>query len=144
MPSPIEDRLEIQDVLLRYAHAIDHDMELWDQVFTPDAELDYRIGGPERAFGAASEIKQYMLEIHATALATQHFVSNVLVSLDGDRATGRTAVRGYLVRPGTRAHLVEITDFIGYYDDDFVRTDQGWRIARRTTHVTWREYRSMA
>jgi 3-phenylpropionate/cinnamic acid dioxygenase small subunit len=38
----ISDRLEIQEVLANYSDAVDrHDWDLWDEVFTEDAVLDY-------------------------------------------------------------------------------------------------------
>jgi hypothetical protein len=140
----LEDRQAIYDVLVRYTHAIDHDLGLWDQVFSPDATLDYTTGGGDIATGSSSEMKQFMVDIHQTALATHHGITNVMIELAGDTARARTAIRGYLARSGTRVHLAEITDFIGYYDDVFARTAVGWRIVERSTTVTWREYRTMA
>ena len=45
----IADRLEIDQLLVRYVDAIDaKDWDLLDTVFTPDAHLDYSSsGGPE-------------------------------------------------------------------------------------------------
>src|SRR5689334_22367877 len=136
------DHVEIRDLLTRYASAIDHDIELWDEVFAEDAQIDYTAAGG--AQGSRAHVKEFMIEIHKTALATQHLVSNVVVELDGDRATGRSAVRAMLIRPGTRAHLVEITDLIGFYDDEFSKRPEGWRIVNRRTTLTWREYRVAA
>jgi hypothetical protein len=134
------DRLAIQDLLVRYATAIDHDMRLWDEVFLPDAPLDYsRAGG---AVVSAREMKHVMFDLHRTALSTQHLMSNMAIELSGDAARGRTAARLYIARPGTRPHLVEITDLSAYYDDEFVRTQDGWRISARNTTITWREYRT--
>ena len=44
----ISDRLQIQALLVRYTKAIDDkDFDLLDQVFTPDAHIDYASsGGP--------------------------------------------------------------------------------------------------
>src|SRR6476646_3196603 len=38
----VSDRMEIQDVMAKYSAAVDgHRWELFDEVFVPDAELDY-------------------------------------------------------------------------------------------------------
>ena len=42
----LSDRLEINDLLIRYTYAIDDgDWELLDRVFTPDAQIDYTSSG---------------------------------------------------------------------------------------------------
>ena len=42
----ISDRLEIQDLMLRYSYAIDsRDWDALDHVFTPDAHIDYSVFG---------------------------------------------------------------------------------------------------
>ncbi len=44
----ISDRLEIQELLVRYSHAVDtRDWEAFEHVFTEDAVIDYtEMGGP--------------------------------------------------------------------------------------------------
>ena len=42
----ISDRLEIQDLMVRYSYAIDNrDWDALDDVFTPDAHIDYSVFG---------------------------------------------------------------------------------------------------
>jgi hypothetical protein len=63
-------------------------------------------------------------------------MSNIDVALDGDRARVRTMVtnpQGAATREGP-LHFF----FVGArYDDDFVRTDAGWKIARRVEATLW-------
>ena len=45
-PQELSDRLEIQDLLVDYSHAIDtRDWDALDDVFTPDAFIDYSAFG---------------------------------------------------------------------------------------------------
>ena len=45
----ISDRLEIQDLIARYSYALDRrDFDALDELFTPDAVLDYRATGAIR------------------------------------------------------------------------------------------------
>ena len=53
-------------------------------------------------------------------------MSNQAITVDGDKASARTYVDMVMVGEGTSG-----VNAIGYYDDEIVRTDDGWRIARR-------------
>ena len=45
----MSDRLEIQDLLTRYSYAVDeHDWDAFDEIFTPDAIIDYAETGGAR------------------------------------------------------------------------------------------------
>ena len=69
---------------------------------------------------------------------TQHLMANIEVVLDGDRATARTMVtnpQGAATREGP-PHFFYVG---GRYDDEFVRTPDGWRIACRVETLLWFE-----
>ena len=69
---------------------------------------------------------------------TQHLMSNIDVQLDGDHATARTMVtnpQGAATSDGP-LHFFYVG---GRYDDDFVRTPDGWRIANRVETTLWFE-----
>jgi hypothetical protein len=62
---------------------------------------------------------------------TYHRLTNFVVDVDGDTATARTYVHAVLMlTPDDGANWV---DAVGHYDDELVRTDEGWRIRRRVT-----------
>jgi ketosteroid isomerase-like protein len=54
-------------------------------------------------------------------------VHNGLVRVDGDRATARFPITEWGRRRDTGLGQV----FLGFYEDDAVRTNEGWRFARR-------------
>lgn len=58
---------------------------------------------------------------------TRHVVSTVVVDVAGDCATGRAYWRYYGQTDQTPQLLT-----MGQYDDEFVRTPDGWRLRRRT------------
>lgn len=124
----IADKFEIQELLTAYAHAIDRrDINALDQMFTPDADIDYSVTGG--IHGGLKEIKPFLETSLALFKASQHFVTNPLIRLDGDRATSRCLLFNPMVmdRDGA-AHTL----FIGaWYDDELVRTEDGWRISKR-------------
>ncbi len=119
------DRDEIIDLTIRYATAIDtRQYRLLSTVFTVDAALDY---GEVGRWTGAAEITEFMDLAHAGAAHTMHRMSNQAVTLNGDTATVRTYVDALIL--GADGSGVNA---IGFYDDDAVRTADGWRISRRT------------
>ncbi|MEV0358646.1 nuclear transport factor 2 family protein [Nocardia sp. NPDC050697] len=120
-----DDRLDITDLLVRYASGIDRrDWPLFRTVFTPDCELDY---GEIGRWHGVDEVTDFMERAHAAAGHTLHRLSNIAIAVDGDRATARTYVDS-LVLTSDGASGVQAT---GYYDDDLLRTEAGWRVHRR-------------
>jgi 3-phenylpropionate/cinnamic acid dioxygenase small subunit len=119
------DRQDISDLLVRYATGIDQrDWPLFRTVFTDECELDYGEIGIWRGIDAVAE---FMEQSHATAGHTMHRMSNQAIIVDGDKAEARTYVDA-LILFGDNASGVNA---IGSYDDEIVRTNEGWRIARR-------------
>jgi 3-phenylpropionate/cinnamic acid dioxygenase small subunit len=135
-PQQLSDRAEITDVVIRYAWAIDtKDWDLLDTCFMPDAYLDYS-SNPGGKAGAYPEIRAWLARMMSAFPVTQHLMANTEVVLDGDRATARTMVtnpQGAATREGP-LHFFYVG---GRYDDEFVRTPDGWRIARRVETLLW-------
>lgn len=130
------DRSEILDVFARYALGMDRcDRELFASAWAVDAiwtckEIGLDVAGKDaimayfdRGPGAAVASPA---EGSALRLAANHHIR-----IDGDRATSvaeQIGLRytGYSVHPYS----------VGYYDDEFVRTPDGWRLARRDMVVS--------
>ncbi|MEB3980705.1 nuclear transport factor 2 family protein [Mycobacterium sp. 663a-19] len=120
-----EDRQDISELLLRYATGIDRrDWALFRTVFTDDCELDYGEIGVWKGVDAVAE---FMEQVHALAGHTMHRLSNVAITVDGHRAVARTYIDGLIMASDNASGV----NAIGFYDDEIVRTDAGWRIARR-------------
>ena len=128
----ISDRLEIQDLTTAYADAIDQQaIERLDEVFTADAFLDYSaFGGPA---GSYAEAKAFLLENMPVFQHTQHFMANHQIQLESSRATGKVMCLNPIKLEGKSE-----TFFLGlWYIDEYVRTEQGWRISKRTELHSW-------
>ena len=135
-PQDLADRAEIHDVIVRYGWAIDtKDWALLDTCFTTDAEVDYS-SNPGGKQGPYAQIRSWLEKMISAFPVTQHLMSNIDVQLAGDRATTRTMVtnpEGAATREGG-LHFF----FVGArYDDEFVRTDKGWKIAKRVETTLW-------
>ncbi len=120
-----EDRQDISEVLLRYATGIDRrDWALFRTAFTEDCELDY---GEIGDWHGIDSVAEFMETSHATAGHTMHRLTNQVITVDGDTAEARTYVDGLILFGESTSGV----NAVGFYDDDLVRTDAGWRIARR-------------
>jgi 3-phenylpropionate/cinnamic acid dioxygenase small subunit len=131
----IVDRLEIEEVLTRYAWALDSkSFDGLDDVFTSDAHIDYTSSGG--VAGAFPEVKAWLARVLPHFPAYQHLVTNQQITVDGDRATSRAEFYNPMVtaKPdGSRGIF-----FVGgEYHDQLVRTPQGWRISERIERSVW-------
>lgn len=133
----IADRIEITDLLTRYAHAVDtKDWTLYRSVFTPDARIDYSTtGGPAGTLEEVVDQLSPMLDLFAR---TQHFVSNIDVTLDGDSARVRAMFFNPMV-VSPAADGVPAKQFFcgGWYNHDLVRTADGWRSRKLYEESSW-------
>jgi len=95
----IGDRLEIMELLARYARGVDtKDWALWRDVFTEDAHVDYRsAGGLE---GDRETVAQWLEASLAPFPMTQHYITNVEIELDGDTALVRAMFYNPMRFPG--------------------------------------------
>ncbi|MGD0592777.1 MAG: nuclear transport factor 2 family protein [Acidimicrobiales bacterium] len=125
----ISDRLEIQDLIARYCHAIDRrQLDELDAIFTADAVMDYTAFGAPRA--GLAEMKGFLADVLAAHVAYYHLAATSTITIEGDRAECHTICHNPMVfrREGRPDGLY----YCGlWYHDQLVRTSDGWRIAER-------------
>ena len=125
----VSDRIEINDLLVRYTRAIDtRDWDLLDTCFTPDAHIDYKSSGG--VAGSYPEVRAWLAKALAQFDVMMHLVSNSSVELDGDSARARTYVLNPMGMKQADGNLHFFT-VAADYKDRLVRTPEGWRIAER-------------
>ena len=123
----ISDRLEIQQLLVDYSSAIDNRrFDDLDAVFTQDAYIDYTaLGGIE---GRYPQVKAWLAEVLPNFPMYSHMLGNFSVRIDGATAASRTICFNPMVLGGEKDQVM----FCGlWYDDEFLRTAEGWRMTRR-------------
>jgi 3-phenylpropionate/cinnamic acid dioxygenase small subunit len=126
----ISDRMEIADLVHRYAQIIDSkDFDLLrEEVFCEDAFIDYSAFG-----GSTGDLESTIAFLHKAMQIfpnTQHLNANIQIQVEGDRATGRVMCFNTqeMKLPEREEHIF----FCGlWYVDEYRRTEKGWRIARR-------------
>jgi hypothetical protein len=127
--STVEDTLAIQHLIASYPGIVDErEFDRLDELFTPDAQIDFTaFGGPVDTLPG---IKAFLRESMGLFKRTQHMMGLPHITLDGDRAHARTSCTNPMViavADGTTSVML-----IGlWYDDDFLRTPEGWRITAR-------------
>lgn len=125
------DTAQISDVLIRYATGIDtKDWALFRTCWADEVDVDYVDVG---RFTDPDAFTELMQQLHGSMGATYHRLTNLVIDVDGDRATARSYVHAVLLLvPGDADNWIDV---VGHYDDVLVRTDVGWRIWRRSTHM---------
>jgi SnoaL-like domain len=124
---PVADRLEIQELVARYAFRCDtRRYAEVSELFTPDGVWDESvIGFPacaghdaiDQAFAAAGEGLEFL--IHMTG-------NHQLTAFASQAASGTVHLHAEGVFAGSPFRI------LGYYADDYARADGRWRFARRT------------
>ena len=118
-------RQDIADVLIRYSTGIDRrDWELFRTCFTDDFHGDY---GDLGTFDGVDAITDYMRDTHVDLGHTMHQLSNIAVTVDGDTATAQAYIDAIVMLADGASGI----NALGFYDDELVRTDAGWRFSRR-------------
>ena len=116
MATTADDHAEIRNLLARYCLLLDlDDMDGWVRLFTADAV--YEVYGHEVV--GHDGIRKLL----TGAPGGLHLGGPPVIELDGDRARPRRATCcSSIASTGEQRSAV--------YDDDLVRTADGWRIAR--------------
>lgn len=128
----VADKLEIHELLARYARGVDeHDWDLYRSVFTDDAYIDYSSAG--FAAGPRDEVTAQLEQGFATIPWSQHYITNIEIDLSGDEAHARAMFYNPMQLPGVDSP----SQCGGYYHHDLVRTDDGWKSRRLIEENRW-------
>ena len=130
---PAEDRQAIVDLCIRYTLALDsRDWASLRECFAETATAHYEGRDDSVGYEAIEATCRTALE---PLRASQHLLGNHLVTLKGDEADGVCYFQAQHVRDGMAGGSTFMV--AGRYDDHFVRSEAGWRIAARRLSVTW-------
>jgi len=122
---------------LKYAYFRTLDLKHWDefeQLFVPEATGAY---GGDLTFGSREALVGYMSTTLTADMITFHQAHHPEITVDGDQATGRWYLHDKVFVPAFDVAI----EGAAFYDDRYVRTPEGWRIAhtgyRRTYESSW-------
>lgn len=130
-PSTLEQVLlehALAQVLTRYASCCDQrNWHLLPDIFAPDCTTIY--GGGWRCEGI--EQVQQMLAQHLTGCGpTQHLLGNLEVDASAPTQV-RSKIHVRAIHKGLGERSALRYDAVGFYEDQWVRLPQGWRIQHR-------------
>ncbi len=135
MDNGIADRLAIMDRLNLYARGIDRcDLATLLAVWWPGAIVDYGQGP-----GDAETWSRAIIGMLHTMLRTQHMLSNIIIEIDGDRASAETYCHAYHELEQGEGRIEMIVG--GRYLDVLERREGVWRIATRRYVMDWNSNR---
>lgn len=133
----LQDRIlaehECMRLQARYCHAADHgDVDGFVALFTPQASITV----PEHpSFTGHDAIRASIQALCASGVTFRHIVTNAIVDVQSD-----SAARGrcYLLVFNSTAPAdadgwrpMDLPSTVGEYQDEFVRTSEGWKFASR-------------
>jgi len=127
------DLQPIIHIINLYGIAVDSQRwELFDRIFTSDVDADFSETAHWRDLVS---FKSDFAVFHRIFDSTQHAMMNHLIDVSGDVAHAFTYGMWRLIRSGVQGG--DLWEGTGWYDDELVRTDRGWRIKRRLCKVVW-------
>jgi ketosteroid isomerase-like protein len=128
-----------EQLSIEYARAVDfRDYDNFIELFTEDAILDLgkRLEGKD---AIRESINQRSADVR-----TRHVLTNIFIEVqDSSHARGISYLTLYRHigeesrRRGPVASILPTA--VGHYEDNFVRTDAGWRFKSRVLHVAFRD-----
>ena len=135
----LTDRIAIGELLARYADLVDRrDWTRMGRIFALEGTIDFRSsGGPHGPFREGIAWLDRALDSWPNNL---HMITNVIVELDGDRASSRCYFHAPIGRESHDGRQVTLTES-GRFLDRLIRTADGWRIVERVCEEVVREGR---
>ena len=125
----VADNLAIQKVMARYCEVVDAAVHKGRDsaaemvsIFSSDARADYGNGVID---GQKAVIDFLVDGVCATRDWLWHAIHTPNVDIDGDSATGSWTIVAMMKEKGQTS----IGSVVGRYINEFVRTDDGWRIS---------------
>ena len=119
----LEDEKAIRDLISRYCFVIDRVTEqgadAFAAMFTEDGVWNSSAIG-KRAEGRA-QLRDFILQVYQSDAMYRHLIANILIAIDGDRATAHSYVHVSNVATGT-----PVCFMIAFYDDELVKQDGTW------------------
>jgi hypothetical protein len=131
------DKMVIGEMQSRYMFALDwHDADVYASLFTEDAVLEWPEGqalGREAIRSACVRIGLFYDKLAAATAPRKpqrlrHFVTNRVIDIKGDQA--RAVAYWFDLHNDNLPRWPYVVAY-GYYEDDLIRTSDGWRFTRR-------------
>jgi len=135
-----EDRAAIEDLQARYLFALDfHDPDLYVSTFTEDGVLDYGSGdvkGRQAIKDVIARMPKPAPVAGKRAGAARHNISNIVIKVDGNKATG---VSYWFHYSNDNPERRGVFDGFGHYEDELVKANGKWLFTKRKIYNEGRD-----
>lgn len=124
------DEIAIQQTMNRYSEGASR--ADWEQVmstFTPDGV--WEIPAFKARYQDHAVIQKVMADFLEPMAWFVQINSPAVITVDGDKATARSVIR----ECGRFRDRDEALEVFGRYEDELVRTSEGWKFSRRSFHA---------
>jgi hypothetical protein len=125
-----QDRLDVMALIAHYAHCLDGgDIDGYVANFLPNGAIEWANGRAEGRDAIREWVGGLMRNggIGATPARVRHFAG--IPDIDGD--SRRCSARTYVIILSLDRDGAVAVPSVGSYTDTIVKTDEGWRFARR-------------
>ena len=133
----LADREAIRALIVDYATNLDaRELRQYAELFASDGTWTGGLGHAAGPDGIVAMLEHGLVKLDLPAGGTYHLTFNPVVRVDGDRATA-TSRYAYLTRDDSDRPVISL---VGHYEDELVRTPDGWRFQRREafTDIPWK------
>ena len=128
-----DDRNDLVELMALYATMADtKSWELASSIFTDPFTFDFESAGSSAVEVSIAKWCERVQIAFAGFEATHHAITNHRVTVDGDRALIRAHIHAdHWIAPDlVEPHTGDCWVVVGFYDDEAVRTPDGWRLER--------------
>ena len=126
-----DDRFAIMELLAKYATIPDEkNFDGVFDVFTDTVRWDFEsVGNGPATMKTPADIKAWLLPGFTGFAATHHAITNHRIAIDGDHAVVRAHIHAeHWIDPARAGGGPTCWVAVGFYDDEAVRTAEGWRL----------------
>jgi ketosteroid isomerase-like protein len=135
----IQDRLDVTDVLYRYASTIDKfEYDGMRATLADDIWAQYGNADPVEGGDA---LREWIQEMTATVIWQHHFLSVYSVEIDGDSAKALVYHTSHQLFEDDPENVKLL---VGRYHNELRRDADGWKISRLVLEILWGESKADA
>jgi 3-phenylpropionate/cinnamic acid dioxygenase small subunit len=126
MPLNYQDKIEIQEIAVRYANAMDSgNFDDWLETWADDGVWEGGLG----LYAGKAALAKLPIDLGARIQNKRHLMTNFVITESGDQAT----LQCYMVVVEREASASIVAT--GVYFDTLKKVDGSWKFARRTVKL---------
>lgn len=136
----LEDRMALKELVDVFSNLADvKDVEAQVLLFTEDATVDSYSNGNMSSIKGRKELAERFGAFLSRFETVYHINGQQTVKIDGNKATGTSYCQVVLIGNENGKKMMNMQGV--RYNDEYVRVDGKWLIAKRASHFVWTDRR---